>query len=184
MVSPAAPLLAHGAGSLPPLRESYQASGLAAFEEMQPEYNLLAGGPAGRRPVICPMLSLVRWSVRRRVACSVCLSAIERCQRYRGPQPPAAAWAVYAASGPLSQPPPPATSAPAACLRGCYGLPAHPAPARRAAQATRRPAALPRGLPRAPAAQGAARFEQPPSFPLQGCSSHTSTCCCARRLPL
>ncbi|PSC74839.1 homocysteine S-methyltransferase [Micractinium conductrix] len=31
------------AGSLPPLRESYQASGLAAFEEMQPEYNLLAG---------------------------------------------------------------------------------------------------------------------------------------------
>ncbi|KAL4447443.1 hypothetical protein ABPG75_004662 [Micractinium tetrahymenae] len=31
------------AGSLPPLRESYQASGLAAFEEMQPEYKLLAG---------------------------------------------------------------------------------------------------------------------------------------------
>jgi methionine synthase I (cobalamin-dependent) len=31
------------AGSLPPLRATYQASGLAAFEEMQPEYNLLAG---------------------------------------------------------------------------------------------------------------------------------------------
>lgn len=31
------------AGSLPPLRESYQASGLAAFEEMQPEYHLLSG---------------------------------------------------------------------------------------------------------------------------------------------
>ncbi|EFN59570.1 hypothetical protein CHLNCDRAFT_132909 [Chlorella variabilis] len=33
------------AGCLPPLRESYQAqaSGLRAFEEMQPEYNLLAG---------------------------------------------------------------------------------------------------------------------------------------------
>ncbi|PRW60619.1 homocysteine S-methyltransferase isoform A [Chlorella sorokiniana] len=31
------------AGSLPPLQESYQASGLQAFEEMQPQYNLLAG---------------------------------------------------------------------------------------------------------------------------------------------
>ena len=31
------------AGSLPPLRESYQASGLQAFEEMQPQYHLLAG---------------------------------------------------------------------------------------------------------------------------------------------
>lgn len=35
------------AGSLPPLQESYQASGLQAFEEMQPQYNLLAGGWAG-----------------------------------------------------------------------------------------------------------------------------------------
>ena len=31
------------AGSLPPLQESYQASGLQAFEEMQPQYHLLAG---------------------------------------------------------------------------------------------------------------------------------------------
>ena len=47
---------------MPPLRESYQAVGLQAFEEMQPEYNLIAGGWGGSavnsasRQLLCPAL--------------------------------------------------------------------------------------------------------------------------------
>ena len=37
---------------MPPLRESYQAVGLQAFEEMQPEYNLIAGGWGGVRSTL------------------------------------------------------------------------------------------------------------------------------------
>lgn len=64
------------AGSLPPLQESYQASGLQAFEEMQPQYNLLAGGWAGG-----PSLSGLG-AARRLLRCSA--------PRKRGAWPPAA----------------------------------------------------------------------------------------------
>ena len=57
---------------MPPLCESYQAVGLQAFEEMQPEYNLIAGvgtfcyvpSAVCRRNNCCMLHSLRRWPAR------------------------------------------------------------------------------------------------------------------------
>lgn len=114
-------------GSLPPLRESYQASGLAAFEEMQPEYNLLAGVPAGRagRAAAAP-----RWHEwqrakgRRALFTAACAAAVPVCSGLCcTPSPP----------HPTPTHPHPPTHQPAVTT---------PPAARRTAQAACRPAAV------------------------------------------